>query len=83
MHISKDLNYMEGHWAGQQMAKHIDNTIYSSIEEAIAVKEALVENFESQFGYSESMPEFDRNYSYNYGMLQALKESQNENNTES
>jgi len=82
MHITKDLNYMEGHWAGVQMIKNIGHTVYENVEQAISVKQALIDNFHEQFGYSETMPEFDRNYSYNYGLLQALKESQNENSTE-
>lgn len=81
MHITKDLNYMEGVWAGVQMIKNMKHTVYENIEQAINVKQALIDNFHEQFGYSENMPEFDRNYSYNYGLLQALKESQNENNT--
>jgi hypothetical protein len=81
MHITKDLNYMEGVWAGVQMIKNIEHTVYENIEQAINVKQALIDNFHEQFGYSEHMPEFDRNYSYNYGLLQALKESQNEDNT--
>lgn len=83
MHITKDTNYMEGVWAGAQMIKNIEHTVYGNIQQAINVKQALIDNFHEQFGYSENMPEFDRNYSYNYGILQALKESQDENSTES
>jgi len=74
MNITKDINYMEGQWAAKSMIKTIANTTYETIENAIAVKQALIDNFETKFGYTRDMPEFDYNYSYNSGLLDALKE---------
>jgi hypothetical protein len=73
MNIKADLNYMEGYWAGLKMEKHIEATVYKTLDGAIASKHSLVEHFKSEFGYSDEEEEFDRNYSYNHGILDALK----------
>lgn len=74
MNITKDINYMEGRWAARTMIRDIDKTEYETVEKAIAIKQVLVDNFETKFGYTRDMPEFDSNYSYNSGLLDALKE---------
>jgi hypothetical protein len=84
MLIEKDLNYMEGTWAGERLAPRIDKTEYETLYYAIQIKQNLIDNFEKEFGYSREMDEFDRNYSYNLGILDKLKKIYNEEtNTES
>jgi len=78
MLIEKDINYQEGIWAGNDMAKHIDKTIYETVYYAIQVKQELINNFEKEFGYSREREEFDPNYSYNMGILDALKKIYND-----
>ena len=73
MKITQDLNYMDGLWAGDRMIQKIELTTYGDIETALEVKQALIDNFEKEFGYSIEMDEFIRDYSYNYGILDALK----------
>ena len=74
MDITKDLNYQEGYWSGESVAKNIERTTYKDIETAIAVKQKVIDNFEKQFGYTKENFNDDSNYSYNYGMLVRLKE---------
>lgn len=74
MDITKDLNYQEGYWSGESVAKNIERTTYKNIETAIAVKQKVIDNFEEQFGYTKENFNDDSNYSYNYGMLVRLKE---------
>ena len=50
-----------------------------NLEEAIKVKQELINNFENpnSFAYSREIPDnqaFDRNYAYNCGILDRLKE---------
>lgn len=71
--ILKDHNYMEGTWAAPRMAAIIEKTEYKTLENAIRVKQELIDQFEKDFGYHPNMDEFDRNYSYNYGLLTQLK----------
>lgn len=73
--LEKDFNYSEGKWAGHQMARNIEQTVYGSLEEAIKAKAELISKFEEDFGYSREDKEFpDRNYTYNLGILDKLKE---------
>lgn len=78
MLIEKDTNYQEGIWVGKSMVKNIEITIYETVYYAIQVKQELIDNFEKEFGYSREMKEFDPNYSYNMGILDALKEIYND-----
>jgi len=71
--IEKNIQYMEGKYAGERMIDKIHLTEYETLENAIAIKQKLVDNFESQFGYSREDEEFDSNYAYNLGILDALK----------
>ena len=64
MEITKDHNYMEGVWAAKSLPNYIQNTEYVTIEQAIVVKQELIDNFEKEFGYHTDMDEYDRNYSY-------------------
>ena len=77
--ICKDVNYMEGHWAGKKMAETIEKTVYDTLEQAIRIKQVLINNFEKDFGYTRNDAEFDRNYSYNYGLLDSLIKIHQEN----
>lgn len=76
--ILNDLNYAEGAWATLSMIKIIEKTQYKTIEEAIRIKTELIKQFESDFGYHRNMDEFDRNYSYNYGILDNLNNHLNQ-----
>lgn len=74
MLIENDLNYQEGLWAGKKIIPNISATTYGTLEEAIRIKSELVSEFETRFGYSRNDQEFpDRNYSFNCGFLDALK----------
>ena len=73
MKIENDLSYQEGIWAAGNMAKNIDKTIYETLFYAIQVKQELIDNFEKEFGFSREMEIPDGNYSYNLGILDALK----------
>jgi len=71
--IEKDINYLEGKWAARGLNKIISQTEYRTLKGAIIVKEALINQFENEFGFSRDMDNLDRNYSYNAGMLDELK----------
>jgi hypothetical protein len=75
MNIEQHPQYMEGQWSGKKMVENIENTMYRTIEEAIRVKQELIDQFEQQFGYSREMDEFDSNYAFNLGILDILKEN--------
>ena len=77
--IEKDIEYMEGTWAGEKLIKHLPASTYGNLEVAIGVKETVVKKFEEEFGYSRNMPEFDRNYAFNAGMLDALIKYRDQN----
>ena len=72
--IEKDIEYMEGLWAGKVLVQHLGDSTYGNLDVAIGVKETVVDRFEKNFGYSRQMSEFDRNYAFNVGMLDALIE---------
>ena len=76
--IDKDHEYMEGMWAGRVLTQHLDKSTYGNLDVAIGVKQTLVDKFEKEFGYSRLMSEYDRNYAFNAGMLDALVEYKNE-----
>ena len=69
--------YTEGQWAGQQMLKDIEQTMYGTIPEAIRVKEELIVQFEKEFGYCRTGT-YDRNYAFNLGILDVLRTSLSE-----
>lgn len=73
--IESDVGYIEGVWSAKSVVKHIANSIYNNIHEAIAIKTEVVSNFENQFGYSREMDveQFDYNYAHTVGMLDGLK----------
>lgn len=77
MEIEKDLNYMEGTWAGKVLIQHLGSSTYGTLDRAIAVKQVVIDKFEKEFGYTRKMTEFDRNYAFNAGMLDSLKEYKN------
>lgn len=78
--VTQDHNYMEGRSvAADTIIRFIGSTIYGTIEEAIRVKQELINNFENpnSFAYGREIPDnqvFDRNYAYNCGILDRLKE---------
>ena len=78
MNYKTDPNYIEGKWAGKDIAKKIEMTAYKNLETAIDVKQKLIDNFEKEFGYSKEQDSFDRNYTFNLGILDVLKEKFNE-----
>ena len=77
--IEKDVEYMEGTWAGKVLVQHLGDSTYGNLEVAIGVKETVVKKFEEEFGYSRNMPDFDRNYAFNVGMLDALIKHRDKN----
>lgn len=76
MTIENDMGYMDGQWAGRDMVNKIEKTMYGNIDEAIRVKQELIDQFEKDFGYTRDMEQFDRNYSFNMGVLDTLLENQ-------
>ena len=80
MNYKDDINYMEGRWIGKGIADRVDRTDYKDLETAIKVKQNLVDNFEKKFGYSHNQDSFDRNYTFNLGVLEVLKERFKEQN---
>jgi hypothetical protein len=71
--LENNFSYSEGVWAAKGMIKHIATTTYGTIEQAVNVKQALIKNFEEQFGYSREMEELDPRYAYELGILDELK----------
>ena len=69
-----EIAYAEGKRAGYEMTERIGKTTYQTLENAIGVKQKLIDNFEEKFGYSREMERFDYSYVYNLGILDALKE---------
>ena len=78
MRVEQDPAYQEGHVAAKAVLPHIEKTQYGSIDAAIAIKEAMIKEFEksNQFAYSREMDvtHFDRNYAFNVGFLDELLE---------
>ena len=74
MNVKDDINYLEGTWDADRMLSYIELTTYHNIKGAIMAKQAVIDEFEKEFGYSREMDKFDRNYSYNLGILDRLKE---------
>lgn len=72
--ITKDGRYMDGQWDAERMSHNIERTNFGSIEEAIRIKTELIQEFEKNFGYNRESFNDDKNYSYNYGMLDKLTE---------
>ena len=64
---------MEGTFLAQNIIKNIAATMYETIEGAIMAKQALVDNFENEFGFSREMEDPDSNYALNLGILDRLK----------
>jgi hypothetical protein len=76
--ITRDVNYMEGKFNAERLVITISNTSFESIEGAIANKEKVIQNFEKEFEYTRDYYQGDRNYSYNYGMLDGFREALNQ-----
>lgn len=76
MKIEDDINYIEGFSVGLSTVKIIDQTTYETLDGAILAKTAMIKEFEELFGFNED--NFDRNYSYNLGMLHAFKQAKDE-----
>ena len=72
--IEKNIQYLEGKWAGSRMVHDIERTTYGSLKNAIETKHVLIDQFETQFGFSRDMGEPDSKYAYELGILDALKE---------
>lgn len=74
--VEDNLEYLEGKWAGNKCALFVERTSYKTIDNAILTKQALIKTFEKEIGYSREMKveQFDRNYAYNLGFLDALLE---------
>ena len=57
--IETNFSYMEGTWAAESMIKKIDKTEYKTVEQAIKVKQELINHFEKDFGFDRNMDEMD------------------------
>jgi len=68
----KDPNYIEGIWSAKSMIKHIDKTTYGTIKNAILTKKVLIEQFESQFGFSREDSPLDSKYAHELGIYDTL-----------
>jgi len=75
MKIQNDINYIEGHGVGTSLVDVIAKTIWGNLKAAYLTKQTVIDNFEKEFNYSSEAESFDRNYSYTYGMRDALKEA--------
>ena len=79
MKIEDDHNYIDGVNAANTLNKFIHTSMYNSIDDAIISKTEVVKHFETVFDYTTAdATEYDRNYSFNVGMLNRLKEIKNE-----
>ena len=75
MKIQNDINYIEGRGVGKSLVETIEKTSWGDLHTAYMSKEHTINNFEKEFGYVSEADSFDRNYSYTYGMRDALKEA--------
>lgn len=75
MAIEKNVQYMEGKWAGSRMVHDIERTTYGNLKNAIETKQVLIDQFEGQLGFSREMEDPDPKYAYELGILDALKEA--------
>jgi hypothetical protein len=73
MDIIQNSQYQEGIWQGKVIAQNIEKTSYETIENAINIKTALINNFELELGFSRDMEDPDSNYAFNLGILDTLK----------
>lgn len=72
-----EIGYAEGKRAGFEMADRIHKTTYHTLENAIAIKQELISHFENKVGFSREMEQFNYDYLYNLGILDALNETLN------
>jgi len=51
--IEKDIEYMEGTWAGKVLVQHLGDSTYGNLEVAIGVKETVVKSLKKSLGIVE------------------------------
>jgi hypothetical protein len=73
-----DRAYQSGVDLANGMLPHISKTGYGSVENAIIAKQTLVNNFETEFGFSREESD-DYNYCLNLGILDTLNTAKDEN----
>lgn len=76
--LTSNFNYQEGHWSAGRVVRQIEKTEYQTLDNAISNKATLIEQFETEFGFSRDMENIDANYAYNLGFLDKLKEIKDE-----
>lgn len=70
--LQNNLNYTEGIQSAKAMIKHIQQTTYGSVENAIIAKTTLIEKFEKEFGFSREDSPLDSKYAHELGILDTL-----------
>lgn len=76
MTVRSSMQYMEGQWAGERTAEKIEQTTYKTLELAIKIKQALINVFEEDLGFTPDMEmtELSHNdYARELGMLESFK----------
>ena len=74
MSYKNNIQYMEGQFAAKRIIPVIGSTTYETIEGAVITKQAVVDKFEGDLGFSREMEDLDSDYAYTLGMLDTLKE---------
>lgn len=62
-------HYQNGYYWGKNTAKFIENTTYKTLDNAIAIKEQLLRDFEEHFNWDMK----DKDYAETKGTIDALK----------
>jgi len=71
--LSNNPHYKNGVYIGTQIAKHIENTTYGTLEVAISRKEELIKDLKEQFGWDD----YTSDVAEALGIIDALKEELN------
>lgn len=68
--LENNPHYQNGKFWARNMVKHIENTVYVTVENALEKKKELVEDLKKEFGWDET----HKDVAENLGMIAALEE---------
>lgn len=68
--LKNNPHYINGLYLGSQIIRHIEHTVYQTIDNAIFRKEELVQDFRENLDYDET----NKEVAENLGIIQTLKD---------
>ena len=70
--IENNPHYQSGYFWGKNMGRHIKNTEYKTLENAILSKQELIEDLKKNFGWNDT----DKDVAETMGIVKALEDAQ-------